>query len=299
MTKLCRTWIVLTLLTLLGGCGLRGDVDLLEARLREQEDRLYALDTDVNKAHSQLASLRRENDMLYARLAGHSAEIILPEQADSLFRAEGIRIQKWMTGGLDRDNQPGDEMLIAVISPHDAEGETVKLPGTIQIQLIDPSKPKQQQQIGNWTFEREESRKYWHSGIMASGYQFRLPWQIVPNSSELLLNATLTTVDNRQFSTSEIIRITPPPKAVATNTETLPGRFLAEEAEPIFEASSSEANTAAPFPVNEIEGPLKSSIEPISGKRSNLENGDLKPFNSSPPWRTSDNWTEQTIPRLR
>ncbi len=110
-------------------------------------------------------NLLRMGDLLTYR----AHRLLLPEQADALFRAKGIRIQKWMTGGLDRDDQPGDELLSAVIVPHDDDGETVKLPGTIQLRLLDPAMTEDGQRIGEWTFTSEESRRHWHKGMIASG----------------------------------------------------------------------------------------------------------------------------------
>jgi hypothetical protein len=194
----------------LSGCGTRRTTDLLEARLRLQEDRLAALETQLDSARSELLAQQRENETLRTRVASHSDSALLPEQADAVFRATGIAVHEWMTAGLDRDGLPGDDFLHAVIVPRDAHGEPVKVPGTVEMKLLDLSKPKDEQNLGTWTFDAEKSGRHWHAGALATGYLFELPWQMVPDSPKLLLYARLTTPDGRQFDTSAPVRVTPP-----------------------------------------------------------------------------------------
>lgn len=299
MTSLSRTWTLLSCLTLLGGCALRGDVDLLESRLREQGDRQFSLEAALKKSRSELEIVQRQNDRLNNRLAGQKQGLLLPEQADALFRATGIHIQKWMTGGLDRDDRPGDDLLSAVIVPHDDDGETVKLPGTIRLQLLDLAMPQEGQRLGEWTFTVEESRRHWHKGMIASGYQFRLPWQQLPHSSELMLHATLTTTDGRKFHAGEIIHIEPPESKIATASDDAPGRFPTTEVVPISETFSTADKTAAPNPVSENEPPSGPLFQSSSKGNTNEKNGELKQNDPSERLRTSDNWTDATIPRLQ
>lgn len=298
MTKRCQTWMFLTLLAFLSGCGSRGNTDLLEARLRDREDQLYQANSDLSKANSDLEVAQRKNTLLHNQLANKDGTPVFPEQSDSLVRARGIRIQKWMTGGIDRDDIPGDDLLTAVITPQDDDGETVKLPGRIQLRLLDPKKPKDQQQIGEWTFQTNESRKNWHSGVITSGYQFELPWQEPPESSELTLHATFQTTDGRTFETSEIIRVTPP---IGSMTQSRSGSNnpFAENADNILEVSSSTEIQPVPFP--EVQPNLKpqESFESFFNEQPKTNGHKLKPLDSTPRLRTSDNWTDETIPRLR
>lgn len=208
----------------LSGCGTRRATDLLEARLRLQEDRLAQLESELAEAQISLDAGRRENEALYARLASSGEQVVLPEQAEPLVRATGIRINEWMTGGLDRDGVPGDDLLSAVVVPHDARGNLVKLPGTVEIELRDLSKSADRQSLGAWTFESRESRTHWHDGALASGYLFELPWQSVPESSEIVLHARLTTADGRRFGATATVRITPPeaPERLVNEQEPTP-----------------------------------------------------------------------------
>jgi hypothetical protein len=291
--------MLLSFITLLGGCSLRGDAGLLETRLREQEDRQFDLEAALKKSQSELEIVQRQNDMLHKRLAENSEGNILPEQADALFHATGIRIQKWMTGGLDRDEQPGDELLTAVIVPHDDDGETVKLPGTLHLLVLDPSLPHDQQRIGEWTFTSEESRRHWHKGMIASGYQFRLPWQHIPHSSKLVLHATLTTTDGRIFHAGEFIHVEPPESNVATTRDEIPGKFPTDKAIPIREASSAAGESVDSNPFSENEQSSGPAFNSSSRQNASENSEELEQIDSSSRLRTSDNWTDATTPRLR
>ena len=43
----------------------------------------------------------------------------------ALGQVEGISLNKYLTGGLDRDGVPGDEMFAAFVVPTDADGNVV------------------------------------------------------------------------------------------------------------------------------------------------------------------------------
>ena len=200
----------LLMLVAVSGCAGPGTVDLLEARLRDQEDAISRLESDLDAANADLAVARKETQTLRDQLARRGEKTILPEQADVLYRATGIRFHKLFTGGDDADGIPGDELLSVLLIPHDHDGEPVKLPGEIQLDVSDPARPQDRQRIGTWEFSVDESRDFWHRGFIGSGYLFRLPWKQVPQSSELLLHARMTAPDGRQFDASQVIHITPP-----------------------------------------------------------------------------------------
>lgn len=194
----------------LSGCALRGNPELLEARLRQQEDRFLRLESELQTARSELAASRGESRHLREILAGQRQETLLPEQADSMFRATGIQFNRLLTGGYDRDKEKGDELLSAVVVPHDADGELVKLPGRIELTAYDLSQNSEQKLIGKWEYGVEECRRLWHSGFLGSGYLIRVPWTQIPQNPRILLHAKLVTPDGRQFDTSEHVEVTPP-----------------------------------------------------------------------------------------
>ena len=188
-----------------------------------------------------------------------------------------------MTGGLDRDGSPGDELLNVVLAPHDSEGDVVKLPGRIQLDVLDLSRADNDRLIGRWEFTVDESRQHWNRTWFGSGYHFNLPWQQVPESNELLLHARLTTTDDRVFNTSTTIHIHPPGATSqlrlgesSRNESTSPDRSAQQAAYRLIPDAEDSEFTEDSF---------------------GLQQRETQP--ESPPIRTSDSWTDATTPRYR
>ncbi len=270
------------------GCAMRGNVELLEARLRQQEDQLARLDTKLQTTEGELAAAEREALFLREQLVAKGEKALLPEQADTLFRATGIQFNKLLTGGLDRDGIEGDELLSAVVVPHDADGELVKIPGEIEVEAYDLSREGEQKQIGRWRYGTDSCRELWHSGFLGSGYLVRVPWAEKPQSNRIMLRAKLTTTDGRVFETSEPVDITPP--------EQTPGLIQAGRKLPAKDASNGGdvdewGFGAAPerLPANTRQKSLRRT--PEAGKNA--------PETPAGPIRTSDVWTDETLPVVR
>ncbi len=255
-----------------GGCASRGNVELLESQLRHQEDQLYAMRTQLNQADAELNLAHKEVEALRVQLADSGKSKLLPEQVDSLFRVAGVHVQKLFTGGLNQDGKPGDELLNIVIVPQDEHGETVKLPGDVEFEVIDPAAPETSQRLGMWKFSSEEVAKHWQSGL-TSGFQFRMPWQVPPASEDLVLHARYKTADGRPFGTSCNIRITPDPAAFAQMQKRTPPADVAardfglqnapppEPTFPLNQAGSSD-NTLTPSANHFVESPMEANQTP-------------------------------------
>jgi hypothetical protein len=205
-------------LVLAAGCASTGQIEVLESRLRRQEDAASQLQARLTESQNQLQAAKRETVDLQTQLA-EGKKIAHAEQVSALGTVEGISLNKYLTGGLDRDGVPGDEMLSAVVVPADADGNLVKAPGSVILTVLDLSKPEAQQRVGRWEFGPKDSESLWHSGFLGSGYVVRVPWQTTPESPTLLVHARLKTIDGRQFNTSQSIRITPPKPVAQAATQ--------------------------------------------------------------------------------
>lgn len=194
---------------LAAGCASRGQLDILESRLRQQDDSITQLQNQLSTTQGQLQAARRESSELRTQLADNTRNARV-EQVSALGTVEGIELNRYLTGGLDRDGKPGDEIFSAVVVPTDSQGNLVKAPGSVAVTLFDLSKPEAQQRIGYWEYSAKDSDGLWHSGFLGSGYIIRQPWQQKPESANLLVHARLKTIDGRQFDTSQTIHIVPP-----------------------------------------------------------------------------------------
>jgi hypothetical protein len=196
----------------LAGCVAgRGQTDLLQARLREQEQRLSETESLLAANQRELKQARHDTEQLRTQLAQAGPNGLLPEQSDLLVRVSGIKINAMLTAGVDRDDVAGDDALFVQFAPHDADGELVKLPGAIEISVLDPALPEAQRTIARWTVPAEESREHWTRGFLGTGYQFTLPWPgEPPQNSELVVHVRMRPADGREFAATHVCRITPP-----------------------------------------------------------------------------------------
>ena len=282
-------WILGTL-----GCATRGNVDVLESQLRKQEDQIFAIETQLSQSESELTLARREVQTLRVQLAERGKPTLLPEQSQLLHRLAGVRVQKYFSGGLDRDGVPGDDLLNVVVVPHDEDGETLKSPGELEIEAIDLSAPEGESQLGVWRFSSEEVAKHWHSGL-TSGFQFRMPWQLPPASENVVLQARFRTLDGRQFGTSAEIRVTPNPEVVARAKNRRLAN-LAGESRKRSSAPFSDPISPVPLPIPEPEPDLNSPLVPAAGHANSSEpNGlfsilDERKHAPAPPANPSNEW---------
>lgn len=203
------TWMSGLVIVGLSGCLGRGQTDLLQARLRDQQQLLAEAQAERDAAQSELRLARKETEGLRTQLA-QANQGLLPEQSDLLVRASGLRINSWLTAGFDRDEAYGDDLLVVHFEPVDDRGEPIRLPGAVQIRAVDPTLPEESQTVAEWNFTAEEAREKWIRGLLGSGYQFTLPWEKPPENPELVIHVRLRPADGRDFAAAHVVKITPP-----------------------------------------------------------------------------------------
>lgn len=318
-----RQWLTLSAWAVLlwGGCSSRGQMELLEAEIRQHQDALRRAEAKASELETQLSVARNETELLRTQMARVDGQAPLPEQTAAMARLAGVKINTLLSGGKDRDGQPGDDVLVALVAPHDQQGDLVKIAGEVEIEAFDMTLPSEDKRVGRWTYTPEEAAKVWHSGFVGAGLQFELPWQALPAGKELVVHARLRTTDGRQFDTSTPLKVTPPIGAsqppgllpVPTiqpvkhevedtvarplRTDKVPAKRPAEipigaiarpvpmyeDVEPTAEVPRP-ADAPRPFPGTSNPG----SVVPVPAGRASLDGV-----------QTSDNWTDETIPRLR
>lgn len=319
-------WAVL----LLAGCASRGQLEMLEAEVRQHKDSLYRAETKTSELESQLVLARREAELIRSQVAASGGQAPLPEQTGNLVRLSGVKINTLLSGGKDRDGQPGDDLLVTLISPHDEQGDLVKIAGEVEIEAYDMTRPGDDKRVGRWTFTPEQAAKAWHSGFVGSGLQFELPWQAVPENKELLVHARLRTTDGRQFDTNSPLKVVPPTIAAPALLQVQQAQPVNHETESKIDRQIHTADQQLPEAPIARPVPFYDDVEPEAARpfhRAEKLNADQpapalpknRPSTPSPKSKTapaapakqkpgrasldrveiSDNWTDETIPRLR
>jgi hypothetical protein len=196
-----RASIVAAALFSASGCVSRGNTELLEANLRQHQDRIASYERQVSSLREELVAARSESDQLRRELVALGKDG-RQEATEPLSRVAGIQFNSMMTGGRDSDGEPGHDVITAILAPHDRDGDLVKLGGELEIEVLDLTRPAEQQRIGNWKYSADQARELWHSGFLASGFQVDLPVGSAPKSGEVILHGRLLTADGRQFDTT-------------------------------------------------------------------------------------------------
>ena len=324
---------------LAAGCVGRGNAELLEANLRQHEDRILSFERQVASLREELVAARAESDQLRRELVALGKDG-RQEATEPLSRVAGIQFNSMMTGGRDSDGSPGHDVITAVVAPHDKDGDLVKLGGELQLEVLDLTRSPEQQRLGTWKYTAEQARELWHSGFLASGYQVDLPIDSVPKSGEVILHARLVTTDGRQFDTTRPVTlasaeaIAPPRGLPAPPRQPRPVTAL-PAAHPTKKAASEVVMASAEIPEtpDEVEksgvARLEDAPEAIPAARPVPEPQELpvvRPGNSPRPFpktpagekesapkpfpinvgglgradvTTSDCWHEHSIPFLR
>ncbi|WP_145029987.1 hypothetical protein [Caulifigura coniformis] len=328
---------ILAVLLTAAGCASRGNTELLEANLRHHEDRVAAFERQVSNLQGELASARAEADQLRRELVALGKDG-RQEVTEPLSRVAGIQFNSLMTGGRDADGEPGHDVITAVLAPHDKDGDLVKLGGELEIEVLDLTRSGEDRHLGRWKFTADQARELWHSGFLASGYQLDLPVGKAPREGEVILHGRLLTADGRQFdtmcpvtlaatatsgtpggftapaSTRPVSATTPADDNVRTGKQevvTASAEFLETRAErPVEKAGFAKIAAADPVsgptrpvppPVDvpaagrSTDGSSEEAPRPFPGTAVQPDAGAPRPF----PATTSDNWTDETIPRLR
>ncbi|MDA1016857.1 MAG: hypothetical protein O3A00_20665 [Planctomycetota bacterium] len=191
------------------GCAHRGNNELLESRLRAQEERIAAVTRQKEDLGHQLAAARRERELLRRQTA--DSPHLFPEQIQAASAVESIQIHRLLSGYIDRESPA----MKLVVQPIDGSGEVRRGPGQFRI-IAKPAPPEGEPndliQVGStseeppveWTFSTIETEDAWHSGF-GRGYHFSLPIQPAAQQVAMEFRVIFSAVDGRRFETSEVI----------------------------------------------------------------------------------------------
>lgn len=202
MSRIITVTIYATIIAAVTGCGSRGQLDVLESRLRQQEAMLAQANSRLANTQQELAIARRETELIRQRALASGQQFVLPEQTQPAARLTKVEFNTLLTGPVPAD--PGKYSV--VLSPLDASDATLQIPGAITIKAFHMKRGSRQEKIGQWDYEPHQAAAYWQQGFLASGYIFTLP--IEPNAiannanSSVMLTAMLRTTDGRVFETS-------------------------------------------------------------------------------------------------
>lgn len=281
------TWTSVAVALALAGCASRGNLEVLESALRQQEDRLTALSQQLSTTRSELEVSQNEVSRLRTQLAQNGQQAHSPEHLENEFKAVGLRFNSYLTSGVDRDGVPGDEVLSVMLYPHDEQGGLVKLSGTVDLKAVDLSAPKGMHEIGSWRFSPAETKDAWHTGFLAAGFLFEQPLQNLPQGPDVTLHARFTTIDGRTFDAVQPLRL-----RTAGSAPT--------EAQPVLQSRASSVRSGKPPVVTAAHKPQEEELD-YDAERAELEALLEKeaPDDEGEVIQTSDRYRDWDTPTIR
>lgn len=194
--------MVLLSIAAIGGCGPKPSAANIE--LRKQ---VVDLEQEIDR-------LRHERDADRATIRALQADrpttqSLPQDRLDELFTVAGIRLGR-LIGGLDSDQQPGDEAVRVYLAPFDATGDVLKAAGAVVVEAFDLSSDALR--LGRWSFDVATTRAAWNSSGLLYEYVLDCPLEkvAVPSSGELTLRVTFTdALTGRSFSAQQLVRVRP------------------------------------------------------------------------------------------
>lgn len=181
----------------LAGCNSSG----ARVQLAQENDSLrqnnQRLERTVQQRDSAIARLTRQIENLKRFQADRPADLFAPVSLEIAS----------LSGGRDYDRRPGDDGVTIFLRPRDADGDAVKVPGRIEVQLLDNTVLGSPRVVGVYVFDDPDKlREFWHGRFGTNHYTLRCPFApdvVLPESRRLtasvsfldyLTGATLTAV---------------------------------------------------------------------------------------------------------
>ena len=189
----------------------------LESRIRDHQSSIERLTVSLDEAKSDRDMARREASILRDELAKLQPSPEVVQAAHSLARINRIEVVPLLSGGLDRDQIPGDELVSILIAPKDMNGETHRVSGELSVRLRDISLPDGSQVISQSDFNETETETLWHNGIVGRGFRVIVPLPKTSPGGELTAQVRFTDAAGQQFDTIYPLRITPQSESAAAS----------------------------------------------------------------------------------
>jgi hypothetical protein len=177
--------------------------DLVEAQLRTRDNDLRQMREELEKIEGYNSALQRENKALRC---GQPSSNLPPEVAGQTYTLKSIQLGR-LTGGLNDDNEPGDEALQVLVEPKDSEGHTIKAPGSLAITAFEITPEGTKKPLSTWRIPPNQLYRKWRGGLFSTGYYFVLPWKVYPSNERIRIVAQFTLADGRVFEADKDVTI--------------------------------------------------------------------------------------------
>ena len=192
-------FIIGSLLTIAAGCQTQAKKDSLT-------DTIDNLRNEKEQLTSQIRQGKKENQQLRKQiktLAGIDTQL----KFSNLYDIRRIKIHKY-TNLYDKDKDGKFEKLIVYIQPMDAQGDIVKSPASIDVQLWDLNTESEKALLAEWHITPQKLKELWFATLVTINYRltFDVDDKIENPHQPLTIKVTFTDhLTGKVFSEQKVI----------------------------------------------------------------------------------------------
>jgi hypothetical protein len=197
-------WFGAALAALTGGCH---SCDRVESELRARENDVRELREELHRCEAYNQSLQLELKTIRG-----DAPVIEPDHPVAVYPLRSLTLGR-QTGGRENDHGPGDDALQVVLEPRDADNQTIKVPASALITLLEVSSSGQKKPLSTWEIPPDQLSRSWRAGLLSTGYFLVLPWKEWPTTEKVRVVAALRVSDGRLFEADRDVTVRLPPPA--------------------------------------------------------------------------------------
>ncbi|MHC4693543.1 MAG: hypothetical protein ACYS67_12445 [Planctomycetota bacterium] len=172
--------------------------------LAEKVDKLSREKRELMSHIEHIESTNKNLQKQITTLHGLKDDVKLKDLCD----IQSVRITKH-TNFFDKDKDGKKETLIVYIQPIDQDGDIIKAPGDIHVQLLDLDKDKDPTLLGKWHITPSKLRKLWFNSLLKTHYRitFDVSDKVENPDKSLTVTATFTDyITGKVFEEQRLIK---------------------------------------------------------------------------------------------
>lgn len=175
------------LAALLAGCE---SAPITKNPLAEKVDKLSREKRELMSHIEHIESTNKDLQKQITTLHGLQDNVRLKDLCD----IQSVRITKH-TNLFDKNKDGKMETLIVYIQPIDQDGDIIKAPGDVHVQLLDLDKDKDPTLLGKWHITPTKLRKLWFNALLKTQYRMTFDVSEKVKTFEEPLTVTVTFTD--------------------------------------------------------------------------------------------------------
>jgi hypothetical protein len=224
-----RALLIGTALLALSGCHSCSPV---ERELRATEIRLRETNEELQRQQAINRGMQCELETLHGGPGIPGIPGVVSDKPLPVYPVRSLTLGR-QTGGVEGGSGCGDQALQVIVEPRDADNQSIKVPGSLIVQVLEVSPEGTKRPLSTWEVGPDALSRTWRSGLLTTGYALTFPWKMWPSTEKLRVVVQMRLNDGRVFEADRDVTvrlpppgqrrmIPPPPEMTPAPEETLP-----------------------------------------------------------------------------